>query len=179
MHEQLDRMEAKLDLLLDKKPTLPDLFPGKSPEEIVELQAEILREQLPAIDTTEAPPTVRSVMDTLEGIRGYPSGNYGAEGKAIKTMLKTYTPAEILGCYTHLKEQHFWEDKALIMPSVAKEIGEWKKHAGRTIEERVTESQEQDRAKVLADYERRWNPDSPWVQADEARQQDKRKECPP
>ena len=46
MQEQLDRIEAKLDLLLAKPPSLQDLFPGKSLEEINELQARRNREVL-------------------------------------------------------------------------------------------------------------------------------------
>ena len=169
MQEQLDRIEAKLDLLLapsaegrgKEAPSLQDPFPGKSPEEIEEMQLDIIREQLPPV---ESPPSVRSVMDTLESIRGYPSGKYAQEAKAVKQMLKQgYGPSDMFNCYAHLKEQHFWTEKTLTMTSVAGQIGEWKAHSGGMT------SEEQAQAKHAAAYEQRWGPDSPWADADKAR----------
>ncbi len=79
----------------------------------------------PAVD----PNSVHAVMDTLEGIRGYPSGCYAREAKAVKWMLgKGYTSGDILDCYQHLKKEHFWAEKSLTMTSVANQIGEWKHH---------------------------------------------------
>ena len=74
-------------------------------------------------------PRVRTVMDTLEGERGYPSGNHGAEAAAVKKMLKHYSESDILECYRHLKKAHFWSDKALFMMTVASQIGAWKKYS--------------------------------------------------
>lgn len=79
----------------------------------------------PAIDSN----SVHAVMDTLESVREYPSGCYAREAKAVKLMLgQGYTQVDIIGCYLHLKEDHFWKEKSLTMTSVAKEIGEWRKH---------------------------------------------------
>ena len=72
-------------------------------------------------------PRVRIVMDTLEGIRGYPSMIYPAEAAGVKKMLQHYEPEDILNCYQHLKTQHFFKDKNLSIQTVATQIGEWKK----------------------------------------------------
>ena len=121
MQEQLDRIEAKLDLLLDNA--------GKEAQQVT-VDTEVV---------LESPPTVRSVMDTLESIRGYPSGKYAQEAKAVKQMLKQgYEPSDMFNCYAHLKDQHFWSDKSLTMTSVAGQIGEWKaRSGGMSSEERM------------------------------------------
>ena len=90
------------------------------------------------------------VQNTLESIRGYQSGAFGQEGKAIKQMLdQGYEPGDILNCYQHLKEQHFWSDKSLTMSSVAKEIGEWRKNRDNPPETRA----EREQRSHLADFE--------------------------
>jgi len=67
------------------------------------------------------------VMDKLQELRGYPSGAYAAEAKAVKVMLSLgYTASDICLCYMDLKKDQFWKDKALHLMSVAKEIGNWK-----------------------------------------------------
>ena len=72
---------------------------------------------------------VKTTMDTLEGLRGYPPGNYGAEAKAVKDMGKLgYTTAEIMACYEDKKKDAWWKEKPLTMMSVKSAIGEWKKH---------------------------------------------------
>ncbi len=78
--------------------------------------------------TTDKPENIiKPTMDTLEQIRGYPSGRYGAEAKAIKDMQKLgYTAHDIVSCYTDMKKRPFWSDKALSLMSVKGQIGEWK-----------------------------------------------------
>ncbi len=69
----------------------------------------------------------QKVFQELQAIRGYPSGNGAAEGKAIKQMFSQhYTAAEILQCYSSLKDQPFWADKPVSMMTVGSQIGEWK-----------------------------------------------------
>ena len=129
MQEQLDRMEGLLKQVRSKLDLLLDNAGNEEPAVAVDT----------AEATTESPPSVRFVMDTLESIRGYPSGKYAQEAKAVKQMIKQgYEPSDMFNCYAHLKEQHFWTEKTLTMTSVAGQIGEWKAHSGgMTSEERM------------------------------------------
>ena len=73
-------------------------------------------------------PRVRTVMDTLESIRGYPSGMHAAEAAGVKKILKQgYDEADIINCYNHLKDKHFFKHIFLNTMTVAAQIGEWKK----------------------------------------------------
>lgn len=73
------------------------------------------------------------VFQQVQELRGYPSGNAGAEGRAVKTMLKQgYTPYEIVQCYSHLKGEHFWTMRNLPLMTVATQIGEWRKWKDRS-----------------------------------------------
>lgn len=88
-------------------------------------------------------PLVKTTMDTLESVRGFASGNYGAEAKAVKQMLtRSYEPETIIRCYQHLKADHFWASKALSMMTVATQIGEWRK-SDQTAQSPPAPSQEQ------------------------------------
>lgn len=70
---------------------------------------------------------VTETMKAIETIRGYVSGNYPAEAKACKWMLRhDYTQTEIVECYQHLKADYFWASKTLTMMTVQTQIGEWK-----------------------------------------------------
>jgi hypothetical protein len=90
-------------------------------------------------------PLIKTTMDTLESIREFPSGNYAAEARAVKLMLdQGYVPDDILLCYQDMKKDKFWTAKALMMNSVAKQIGEWKKASVPTED------------KYTRDYEKRW-----------------------
>lgn len=97
-------------------------------------------------------PTVRTVMDTLESVRGYPSGRYAAEAKGVKQMLRQgYSMQEILDCYEHLKKNHFWDGKELTMMTVAGQIGAWKQWATRhTADERDGQQATEDHQEARA-----------------------------
>ena len=85
----------------------------------------------------------QQVFKEIQEVRGYPSGNAAAEGKAIKAMLRVgYSAAEIVDCYKHLKTDHFWDSKALSLMTVATQIGEWKKNKGRPTTSPVRRTQE-------------------------------------
>ena len=70
-------------------------------------------------------PRVTEMMNALEGERGWKSPSYAAEAGAVKWMLRDYAPEDILGCWSYLKTDPFWEGKALLMMSVRKQIGTW------------------------------------------------------
>ena len=90
---------------------------------------------------------IKATMDTLEQIRGYQSTRYGAEAKAIKAMQGLgYTAHEIVSCYTDMKKDKFWSDKALTTMSVQSAIGEWEVNLKPT----------EDRDKYVRGYERRY-----------------------
>jgi len=106
----------------------------------------------PSLNPQEATPSfVKTTMDTLEGIRKYPPGNYPAEAKAVKAMEKLgYTTAEILACYEDKKKDPWWKEKPLTMMSVKSAIGEWKKHNNGP----KMSVPDRERAKHLKDAER-------------------------
>lgn len=113
-----------------KAAATPPLTSGTEPESINQNQEPELLSSSTIVteESADKPLTVQTVMDTLEGMRGYPSGKYGAEAKAVKQMItQGYTSQEMMDCYEHLLKDHFWEGKALLMNTVAGQIGAWKK----------------------------------------------------
>lgn len=72
---------------------------------------------------------VREIFAAIKERRGWNSSKHSAEAKAIRQMLReNYTVEEILACYDNLKQQAFWHDKPLMMMSVQRQIGEWRKN---------------------------------------------------
>ncbi len=104
----------------------------KSPDKVQEMHPEGAGDAPPQPSTNPqlaTPSFVQFTMDTLESVRGYAPGNYGAEAKAIKEMEKIgYTTVEIIECYVEKKKDVWWKEKPLTMMSVKSAIGEWKKH---------------------------------------------------
>lgn len=116
--------------------------------------------ETPANTSHKEPPQVsfvKTTMDTLEGIREYASGNYGAEAKAVKEMEKLgYTTADIMACYQEKKKEPWWKEKSLTMMSVKSAIGEWAKHKGPelTDEQKGEQRREAEREMYRKDAEK-------------------------
>jgi phage replication O-like protein O len=79
-------------------------------------------------ETTEISVEVRATLDELQKLRGWETPRWDEEAEDIDWMLNhKCTRSDILGCYVAMKKLPFWQDKALYMSSVKKEVGNYRR----------------------------------------------------
>ena len=68
----------------------------------------------------------KAILDAYVEVRGKNGINYAIEGSFAKKIDKDgYNPTQVKGCYLWLKKEPFWEDKAVLLSSVFKNLPEY------------------------------------------------------
>ncbi len=92
------------------------------------LYKEILKKELKKEGDAEIPSPIndqtKEVFERVDKLRGYKTTTKRpAEAKAIRAMLKQYTPDQIIDTWKTIKSENFWQDKELFMMTVESQIG--------------------------------------------------------